>query len=77
MDPGETHNCAGIPFCRAALGSMRDMTLDFLRKGGETAALKGKAWRPYPPQTLSADPDTHLIVQDPPGFKLNLPGYTD
>ena len=76
-DGGETRNRARAPFCREALHAMREMTQAFLRNGGEKAALEEKGWRVYPPKTLSPDPDAHLLIQDPPDFKLDLPGYAD
>lgn len=74
-DAGETRNRVGAFFWREELQAMREMTLAFFRDGGEKAAVEGKEWKVYPPKTLSPDPDSHLLIQDPPGFKLDLPGY--
>lgn len=76
-DPGETRNRAGASLCGEELQAMREMTQAFLRSGGEKAAFEGSAWRVHPPKMLSPDPDAHLLIQDPRGFKLELPGYTD
>jgi choline-sulfatase len=76
VDPLETRNRAGIPSSVDVLRALRKQTLDWLAQGGEAAAREGDQWKEYPRLDVPADPDSGLIVQDCPGFVLDLPGYT-
>lgn len=75
-DPEETRNRAGIVFCRDRVRALRERLQTFLRESGEEEALDDEGWRAYPVQTMPADPDAGLLIQDPPGLALDLPGYT-
>ncbi len=72
----ETRNLADDDSARATLQQMRKMTIDWLREGGQTAALDGDHWRLYPKLEVPAEPDKLLSAQDRPGYELRLPGYT-
>ena len=50
--------------------------IGFQEAGKETHALDGDTWKVYPRKEMSDDPDTGLLIQDPGGFTLDLPGYT-
>ena len=76
-DPLETRNRAGLVFTREPLEAMRKQTMDFLKSGGETVGIEDGNWRKYPNRDVSTDPDTGLLIQDPRGFEMDLPGYTD
>ncbi|MBT3275925.1 MAG: hypothetical protein HN368_22440, partial [Spirochaetales bacterium] len=76
-DPKETRNRAGLPSSKDVVKELRAQTIAWLAEGGETAAYNGETWKTYPIPKVSDDPDTGLITQDPPGYVLNLPGYTD
>ncbi len=76
-DPGESRNCAGDSAAQTILAQLRAQTLGWLRQGGEMAACDGECWKTYPKLNIPADPNAGLIVQDRPGYVLNLPGYTD
>ncbi len=76
-DPQETRNRAGVVFCRSELAEMRRLTQETLRAAGEAPALDGDGWRRYPVATMPRDPDAGLLIQDPPGMRLDLPGYTE
>ena len=75
-DPHETRNRAGISFCRPALSAMRSALIAHLREGGETAGLDGDAWRHFPRQEMSPDPDEGLLIQDHPWAETQISGYT-
>ncbi len=77
VDPLETRNRAGLPSTGSVLEEMRARTIAWLAQGGETAAFEGNEWKTYPRLDVSDDPDAGLLVQDRPGFVLDLPGYTD
>ncbi len=77
QDPLENRNQAGLAFNRKVCARLRETLLDFLEQGGESEAVDGDNWRRYPPLTMSEDPDSGLLIQDPPRWSWNLPGYTD
>ena len=35
--------------------------------------IEGAAWKKFPKWELSDDPDTGLLIQDPPGMVLDIP----
>ena len=77
QDPLETRNRAGLAFLHEDLERLRRQMQSFLAEGGEEEALDGEAWRAYPRRTVSDDPDEGLLIQDTPGYVLDLPGYSD
>lgn len=77
QDPLENRNQAGLVFNRKVCTRLRKTLLDFLEQGGESEAVDGDNWQRYPPLTMPEDPDSGLLVQDPPNWHWNLPGYTD
>lgn len=76
-DPTETRNFAGDADKQAVLERMRNATIQWLKQGGEVTAYEGDGWKKYPKLEVSPDPSEGLITQDRPGFRLELPGYTD
>jgi arylsulfatase A-like enzyme len=76
VDPKETRNRAGLPSSDDVIKTLRQQTLAWLKAGGETAAFEGDQWKIYPKIEISSDPDSGLLIQDRPGFVLDLPGYT-
>lgn len=76
-DPRESTNAADHADHRATRIALRSELIQWLRGGGETAAVDGDHWRTYPRLEVSPNPDDGLITQDTPGYELNLPGYTD
>lgn len=75
VDPGETRNRVGLPSTQDVVKTLRQQILAWLAAGGETAAFEGDQWKVYPKIDVSDDPDSGLLVQDRPGFVLDLPGY--
>lgn len=75
-DPLETRNCAGLPLCQDACEEMKRALLDHLREGGETAGIDDGDWKRFPVQTVPANPDAALILQDHPWADTSVPGYT-
>ena len=76
VDPRETRNRAGLPSTQDVVKMLRQQTLAWLAEGRETAAFEGDQWKVYPKIEVPADPDSGLLIQDRPGFVLDLSGYT-
>jgi arylsulfatase len=77
VDPSETRNRAALPSTREVLAEMRARTIAWLAEGGETAAFEGDEFALYPRSEDWDDPDSGLLIQDRPGYELDLPGYAD
>ena len=77
VDPRETRNRVGLPSTVSVVKTLRQQMLAWLAAGGEAAAVDGDQWKVYPKIVVSADPDSELLIQDRPGYVLDLPGYTD
>ena len=76
-DPRETRNRAGLVFTTDTLDRMRESMMSFLSSVGETVGIESGQWKKYPHLVVSSDPDAGLLIQDPRGFEMNLPGYAD
>ncbi len=63
IDPEETHDLAGVPQYRRKLEEYRAMLME--RTGLEIPA------RNHTPPKTPANPDDGLLVQDPPGFRMD------
>jgi len=70
----ETHSAAGDH--PEVVHRLRSRTIEWLRAGGEDDAIDGDRWKVYPKLEVPTDPDAGLIMQDRPGFTLDLPGYS-
>lgn len=77
LDPHETRNHAGVAIYAKSQNMMRNRLHEFLIEHGESDALENGAWKRYPVQNMPRNPDARLLNQDPPGMKLDLPGYSD
>lgn len=74
-DPAETRSVSGSVFRAAELKAMRQLALDHQREAGVQDLLDGDGWRRWPKWEANPDPDANLLIQDPVGFRLDLPGY--